>query len=557
MDATPVPEHLDRQPNLLPNFQPSPVPSSVPLPPPIPRLPIPSAPHPPPPPPSSSNHSLTPHPSPFSFGGSFLSSPGMSPFGLMPPPRDGSMHFPHPLSLSLPSSMSMGFSHRDFMNSMSRRESPTNRHGMETSVIRSPHHKESPVGNSRDPSPSDSRKCSSQFLNYPFPFHQPPRRDSVPKHGMDMSDSHHSDDNEERRERDGSEERRVGTPNDKQSSASRHESEKSRSQSPASRRSSSSKVAPSTPVPVTPPPLPRPSSSHSPRRSPATVISWASFTSQSPLLPSHHPTLFSPHHPLPPGFPGLGLPMGGTPPSFHLPPHLNPVLPMSGPRLSGHSPFLHPPPPPPPQISTPPGDGPMFRNSILPTKTIDPSENLEQYMEVQKSETSKLEALVKNIEQKITDPNQCVVCHRVLSCKSALQMHYRIHTGERPFKCKICGRSFTTKGNLKTHMGVHRAKPALRMMHQCPVCHKQFTNVLVLQQHIRAHTGSMPHMSHMPLLPPHMDWAHRHPFGFSRHHPYLPPMHPDSLDLSRGPPFHPHPHFPRERPHLNDNERKP
>ncbi|CAG2175411.1 unnamed protein product, partial [Oppiella nova] len=92
------------------------------------------------------------------------------------------------------------------------------------------------------------------------------------------------------------------------------------------------------------------------------------------------------------------------------------------------------------------------------------------------------------------DPNQCIICHRVLSCKSALQMHYRTHTGERPFKCKICGRAFTTKGNLKTHMGVHRVKPPLRILHQCPVCHKQFTNALVciifvLQQHIRMHTG--------------------------------------------------------------------
>jgi len=114
----------------------------------------------------------------------------------------------------------------------------------------------------------------------------------------------------------------------------------------------------------------------------------------------------------------------------------------------------------------------------------------ESLIEVSKaSETSKLEQLVNNIENKLTDPNECVICHRVLSCKSALQMHYRTHTGERPFKCRICGRAFTTKGNLKTHMGVHRAKPPMRMFHQCPVCHKKYANALVLQQHIRTHTG--------------------------------------------------------------------
>ncbi|KFP07534.1 Sal-like 3, partial [Calypte anna] len=108
---------------------------------------------------------------------------------------------------------------------------------------------------------------------------------------------------------------------------------------------------------------------------------------------------------------------------------------------------------------------------------------------MQTSETSKLQQLVENIDKKMTDPNQCIICHRVLSCQSALKMHYRTHTGERPFKCKICGRAFTTKGNLKTHFGVHRAKPPLRVQHSCPICQKKFTNAVVLQQHIRMHMG--------------------------------------------------------------------
>ncbi|XP_069822031.1 sal-like protein 1 isoform X1 [Dendropsophus ebraccatus] len=105
------------------------------------------------------------------------------------------------------------------------------------------------------------------------------------------------------------------------------------------------------------------------------------------------------------------------------------------------------------------------------------------------SETSKLQQLVENIDKKSSDPNECVICHRVLSCQSALKMHYRTHTGERPFKCKICGRAFTTKGNLKTHYSVHRAMPPLRVQHSCPICQKKFTNAVVLQQHIRMHMG--------------------------------------------------------------------
>ncbi|KAM4692364.1 sal-like protein 4 [Rhinophrynus dorsalis] len=107
----------------------------------------------------------------------------------------------------------------------------------------------------------------------------------------------------------------------------------------------------------------------------------------------------------------------------------------------------------------------------------------------QGSETSKLQQLVENIDKSGSDASECLICHRVLSCPSSLKMHYRTHTGERPFKCKICGRAFSTKSNLKTHYGVHRANTALKLQHSCPICQKKFTNAVVLQQHIRMHMG--------------------------------------------------------------------
>ena len=142
-----------------------------------------------------------------------------------------------------------------------------------------------------------------------------------------------------------------------------------------------------------------------------------------------------------------------------------------------------------------PTKDPIIYNNLLPRPGSNDN-SWESLIEIDKtSDIAKLEQLIQNSEGKLSDTNECVLCHRVLSCKSALQMHYRIHTGERPFKCKICNRSFTTKGNLKTHMGVHRSKPPLRQFPQCPVCHKKYSNALVLQQHIRTHTGEKTELS--------------------------------------------------------------
>jgi KRAB domain-containing zinc finger protein len=80
----------------------------------------------------------------------------------------------------------------------------------------------------------------------------------------------------------------------------------------------------------------------------------------------------------------------------------------------------------------------------------------------------------------------CTTCGLKCSSPMRLQVHERIHTGERPFFCTACGKTFMSQINLNRHtQALHVQKS-----HMCSTCGKIFTCVAYLKRHQRSHTNS-------------------------------------------------------------------
>ncbi|XP_018019062.1 uncharacterized protein LOC108675554 [Hyalella azteca] len=90
---------------------------------------------------------------------------------------------------------------------------------------------------------------------------------------------------------------------------------------------------------------------------------------------------------------------------------------------------------------------------------------------------------------KVKSKIQCLICSKTFHTSHQFEIHYRNHTGEKPFKCKECDAQFTGKNRLVLHIRKHTGERP----YMCGICHQKFQQTAHLKVHMKKHSAEKPY----------------------------------------------------------------